>query len=375
MVLWVIRALFVLMIASLFMYSFGQSRAPEGISDFYLYQITAIISCMTIGTVGLLVDFLSRRKSVIALAGVFFGLVVGLTVGLAFNYIVDLMYEAFQVDPSSGLGMSRNLVKGCTSLLCCYLAIVFIMQTKDDFRFIIPYVEFSKQTKGNCPLILDTSVIIDGRIADIATTKILSSPLVIPRFILNELQNVADSPDRLRRNRGRRGLDILNKMQKNDQIDLTIQEVHLTPAEQAEPVDHQLVTTALKLSGRVVTNDYNLNKVARLRGVEVVNINDLANALRPVVLPGEKMQVKMVRGGDQPGQGVGYLDDGTMIVGEGGGHRIGQEVELVITSVLQTSAGRMIFGRMEDEGSGGVEEGRGRSGFRSRSDNGRGRRG
>jgi len=221
------------------------------------------------------------------------------------------------------------------------------MQTKDDFRFIIPYVEFSKQTKGNCPLLLDTSVIIDGRIADIASTKVITSPMVIPRFILNELQNIADSSDRLRRNRGRRGLDILNKMQTNPEIDLSIQDITLVSKEAAEPVDHKLVSAAQKLAGKVVTNDYNLNKVASIRGVDVINVNDLANALKSVLLPGEILQVKVVKPGDQQGQGVGYLEDGTMVVIEQGRQYLHRDVEVVVTSVLQTSAGRMIFGKID----------------------------
>jgi len=223
-----------------------------------------------------------------------------------------------------------------------------ITASKDDFRFIIPYVEFSKQAKGAIPLVLDTSVIIDGRIADIAETRILTSPLVVPRFILNELQNIADSADRLRRNRGRRGLDILNKMQSNKNIDISIEDVNLSSRERSEPVDHKLVSTGKILGGKVVTNDYNLNKVASLRGVEVININDLANALKPVALPGEPMSVKIVKDGDQSGQGVGYMEDGTMVVVENGDKFLHQQVDIIVTSVLQTSAGRMIFGKTDD---------------------------
>ena len=359
MVLWFIRAVFVLMLAAIIMLR-GLAESQSMVSS-----TMAVVLCGVVLALGLGVDLLLPRKNLAALAGIFFGLLVGALVGLGFNTLLEFAYETFNVKEDSDIYLAKDSIKLVINVLCCYLAIIFVMQTKDDFRFIIPYVEFSKQTKGMHPLVLDTSVIIDGRIADIAGTKILNSPLVIPRFILNELQNVADSADRLRRNRGRRGLDMLNKMQSNDQIDLSIQDIALSSAEKSETVDHQLVSAAQKLQGRIVTNDYNLNKVSNLRGIEVININDLANALKPVVLPGEGMRVKVVKPGDQPGQAVGYLDDGTMVVVEQARDYIGQEVDLIITSVLQTSAGRMIFSKLLDEVSHGQNRTRTPSNYRS----------
>ncbi|MBI2931123.1 MAG: PIN domain-containing protein, partial [Planctomycetes bacterium] len=224
-----------------------------------------------------------------------------------------------------------------------YVAISIILQTKDDFRFIIPYVEFEKERQGVKPFILDTSVIIDGRIADIVETRIVDSTIIVPRFVLNELQAVADSSDRLKRNRGRRGLDILNRMRKSKTVAIEVQDILL---EYVESVDEKLIRVAKLLDGRLVTNDFNLNKVAQVQGVDVININDLANALRPVLLQGERMRLRITKSGETPGQGVGYLDDGTMVVAEECGGRIGQEVDLVVTNVLQTSAGRLIFGRL-----------------------------
>jgi len=343
MVLWFLRAVFVLMIASILLIG-GPFDLKNTTS-----MVVGVLGCMCVLAIGLMTDFFVKRKSVSALAGIFFGLVVGLLIGLAFNYVLEFVYAAYNISKDTDLFLAKDGIKLIINVLCCYLAIIFIMQSKDDFRFIIPYVEFSKQTKGVYPLILDTSVIIDGRIADIATTRIVDSPMIIPRFVLNELQNIADSPDRLRRNRGRRGLDMLNKMQSSEKIDLSIEDIDLTPREQSEPVDHKLVATAKKMGGKVVTNDYNLNKVAILRGVEVINLNDLANALKPVVLPGEAMRVKLVKPGDQIGQGVGYMDDGTMVVVEQGRQLIGREIDVTVTSVLQTSAGRMIFGKGEND--------------------------
>jgi len=280
----------------------------------------------------------------------FFGLIVGLLIGLALNSVIEFLYKTYNISPFSepALYSAKPGIKWVVNLLCCYLAIVFIMQTKDDFRFIIPYVEFSKQTKGNRPFILDTSVIIDGRIADIVNTGIINSPLVVPRFVLDELQNIADSHDRLRRTKGRRGLDMLNKMQSNKRVDLDIKDISLSGNEKTETVDLKLVSTAFIMEGSIITNDYNLNKVAQLRGVQVVNINDLTNAVKPVLLPGETVRTKIIKPGDQHGQGVGYMNDGTMIVAEQAKAFIGREVDVMVTSVLQTSAGRMIFAKLEN---------------------------
>jgi uncharacterized protein YacL len=190
--------------------------------------------------------------------------------------------------------------------------------------------------------ILDTSVIIDGRIADICRTQFLEGILVIPEFVLEELQHIADSSDLLKRNRGRRGLDILNRIQKERDVKVLIYEGDF---EDMTEVDSKLVKLAKVLGGKVVTNDYNLNKVCELQGVPVLNINDLANAVKPIVLPGEEMVVQLIKEGKEHNQGVAYLDDGTMIVVEGGRSYIGLTLEVVVTSVLQTSAGRMIFAR------------------------------
>lgn len=190
--------------------------------------------------------------------------------------------------------------------------------------------------------ILDTSVIIDGRIADICKTGFIEGTLVIPEFVLEELQHIADSSDLLKRNRGRRGLDILNKIQKELDVKVLIYEGDF---DEISEVDSKLVKLAKVLQGKVITNDFNLNKVCELQGVSVLNINDLANAVKPVVLPGEEILVQVIKDGKEHGQGVAYLDDGTMIVVEGGRDFIGTTLDVLVTSVLQTSAGRMIFAK------------------------------
>jgi uncharacterized protein YacL len=197
-------------------------------------------------------------------------------------------------------------------------------------------------------LILDTSVIIDGRVADIAETGFLAGTLIIPQFVLRELQQIADSADSIKRNRGRRGLDILQRLQKKKgSYEIVISESDFPDVRE---VDHKLIELAKQIEGKIVTNDFNLNKVAQLRGVSVLNINELANALKPVVLPGEIMRVFVLKEGKEYNQGVAYLDDGTMVVVDNARRMIGKNVDVSVTSVLQTTAGKMIFGRFNEDG-------------------------
>lgn len=294
------------------------------------------IMALAIGVIA--IDVFFPRKRLDTLSAVYFGLIVGLFI----TYVLRLALSPI-LPEDAALTQWLQLVLG---MVLCYTCISLLLQTKDDFRFIIPYVEFAKEVKGLKPYILDTSVVIDGRIADVVETQILDNQLIMPRFVISELQGIADSSDRLRRSRGRRGLDILNRLRNNENVDLKIFDREL-PELIGQPVDLKLVLLAKHLDGKVVTNDYNLNKVARLHGVGVINLNDLANSLKPVFLPGENVEVRIVKAGEEAGQGVGYLDDGTMIVVEGGRDHINQNVRIAVTSVLQTSAGRMIFGRYE----------------------------
>jgi uncharacterized protein YacL len=213
------------------------------------------------------------------------------------------------------------------------------------FDYIIPAK--AEQTAGNISYkILDTSVIIDGRIADICDSGFIEGVLVVPTFVLNELQLIADSADSIKRNRGRRGLDILNRMQKDSSIKVKISDIDF---QDTHEVDTKLVKLGKVMKAKVITNDFNLNKVAEFHGVDVLNINELSNALKPVVLPGEDMRVTLIKEGKDPNQAIGYLDDGTMIVVENGRRRLNYDVDVVVTSVLQTTAGRMIFARIKDE--------------------------
>jgi uncharacterized protein YacL len=271
-------------------------------------------------------------------------LLVGILVSWALAPVVDMVNGTFSLDITA---WAITVIKWLLGICICYLTISIVMRTKDDVRFVIPYVEFAKQTKGARPLVIDTSAIIDGRIVDLCQSKLFDAPLIVPRFVLNELQLIADSADKLKRNRGRRGLDILNKMQSDPVIDVEIDDTVLPEVEEAKGVDQKLLMFSKACNGRLATTDYNLSKVARVREVDVVNINDLANSLKVVALPGETMEIKIIKPGEEAEQGIGYLDDGTMVVVEGARNKIGRELIISVTSSLQTSAGKMIFGKFE----------------------------
>lgn len=318
----------------------GLNQTAKSEQDITVFMIALVLTVLAIA-----VEWLTPKKSLFTLTGVFFGVLIGMIISWALNQVLIMMNGFYWHLSDETLQMGLWL----TTLCLCYLCVSIVIRTKDDFRFLIPYVEFTRQTRGLRPLVLDTSVIIDGRIADIAETKLFDAPLIVPRFVLNELQLVADSADKIKRNRGRRGLDMLNRLQNSPIVEVTVDDTPPPGVEEHTEVDQKLVAFSKNCDGRLVTNDFNLNKVASLRGVDVVNINDLANALKTVTLPGEAMSVKVLRLGEDPNQGVGYLEDGTMVVIEGANDKIGKTVTFAVTSALQTSAGRMIFGKYEGD--------------------------
>lgn len=307
--------------------------------------VAIFLTVVAIGLLSIVLDSMAKNKQITTISAVFFGLLMGFLLGTLFWMAVQPLVEQYLA--SWGTAELIQPTRLLITLVCCYVAVSLLLQTKDEFRFLIPYVEFSKQVKGGRPLVLDTSVIIDGRIADICETGVIDTKLVVPHFVLQELQGIADSSDKIKRNRGRRGLDMLKKLQSNPKIELQMHDANLPELRNVHKVDERLVVLAKVLGGRVVTNDFNLNKIAQLQGVEVINLNELANALKLVALPGEQLHIRIIKQGDQINQGVGYLDDGTMVVVEQGRSAIGQEVPITVTSVLQTPAGRMIFGRIE----------------------------
>jgi uncharacterized protein YacL len=341
-----IRAIFLLVIMAALFVSITTEMANQTDPEALAHNDVRIIFIggLVLAVLVLFIDWLLPKSSLRAFAGVFFGLIVGIFFSWALSLVLDMVNDVFRL----GLqGSSLQLTKWVMGICVCYLVISFIMRTKDDVRFVIPYVEFSRQTKGIRPLVLDTSVIIDGRIADICQNKLFDAPLIVPRFVLNELQLIADSPDKLKRVRGRRGLDVLHKMQDNTSIEVKVDDTPPPGVEEHAQVDQKLVAFTKNCDGKLITNDYNLSKVAHVRQVDVININDLANSLKTVVLPGEPMTVRILKAGEEAQQGIGYLDDGTMVVVEEGRSRMGEKVQIIVTSALQTSAGRMIFGKFE----------------------------
>ena len=348
--LWIFRAIFLVVIVAVVFVNISspvmdKDEHGETSKETYRANLQAIIySSIGMALFVLMLDVLTPKKKFSALAGVFFGLLVGILISWALAPVVDMIKDTFSIPMTDA---AITAIKWLLGICVCYLTISIVMRTKDDVRFVIPYVEFAKQTKGARPLIMDTSAIIDGRIVDLCQSKLFDAPLIVPRFVLNELQLIADSADKLKRNRGRRGLDILNKMQADSVIDVEIDDTVLAEVEEVKGVDQKLIVFTKAYNGRLATTDYNLSKVAQVREVDVVNINDLANSLKVVALPGETMEVKIIKPGEEAEQGIGYLDDGTMIVVEGARNKIGRELIISVTSSLQTSAGKMIFGKFE----------------------------
>jgi len=276
-----------------------------------------------------------RKVSVKGLSSAVFGLILGLIMS-------KLVTDAISIAPITPASLA--LLRVMLTLIFCYLGMVIGLRGKDEFNVIIPYVRLRRQDQSEEMIIMDTSVIIDGRIVDIYKTKFIDSKVVIPRFVLKELQQISDSTDPVKRQRGRRGLEILHIIQKEAGQSLQLNEEDFPDTNE---VDAKLVKLAKLLEAKIMTVDFNLNRVASLQGIKILNINELANALKPVVFPGEQMHVKLIKEGKEHNQAVGYLEDGTMVVVEDGRRFIGQEVKVVVTSVLQTQAGRMIFTKLE----------------------------
>jgi uncharacterized protein YacL len=293
---------------------------------------------ITVRPVGALRNRIRQMPAQQLVAGIF-GLTMGLVVALLIAFPLSLLPEPY-----------RYILPLIGAILFSYLGIAVMITRQQDIANLLDGRRFLRGGESETSardgryVLLDTSVIIDGRIADVSQTGFINGTMLVPRFVLNELQHIADSSDMLRRNRGRRGLDILNKLQKESVTPVRITDMDV---EDVREVDDKLIMLGKQLSCPILTNDYNLNRVAELQGVPVLNINELANAVKAVLLPGEALQVKIIQEGKEIGQGVAYLDDGTMVVVEDGRRYINQALDVVVTKVLQTAAGRMIFAKPE----------------------------
>jgi uncharacterized protein YacL len=337
MALVILRSIFVMVsvgIAVLIFNSEPMRAAPEWVPWAVLFGMIAL----PLTVIG--IDASLRRKDLTVITAVYFGLLVGVFL----TYIAILaLTPILPTSPRDPVATWLPLILG---MLLCYICTSLLIQTRDDFRFLIPFVEFARDVKGLRPNLLDASAIIDGRIADLAESGIFQSRFVVPSFVVDELQAEAEAVEKQRRLRGRRGLDILTRLRASRAIDIEV----LAPVDETDGEasdESRVVAMARRLGGRIVTNDPNLVKIAGVRNVQAININEMALALKPAYIAGDEFSLRLVKAGEEPGQGVGYLDDGTMVVVEGGRDQIGRTVHVTVSSTLQTSAGRLVFARPE----------------------------
>ncbi len=344
-----IRLIFMVLLAVVTLLPFvGPVTDFQGASgnqqQFSVWEFFALLGAVFgFGILVVMIDWLTPNKKLGAVFGVYLGIVAGLVGALAVGALIDLVADSWELTGPKQEAY-RGVIKLAVGIALCYLAVSIVLATKDDFRLVIPYVEFAKQVRGVRPLLVDTSALIDGRIDGLGQTGFLAAPLVVPRFVLDELQTLADSGDKLKRGKGRRGLNMITKLQENAFLDISIDATEVPGGS----VDHMLLELAAQRQMRILTTDYNLEKVAQIRDVAVLNINELANTLKPQAIPGESFSIEIVKRGEAAGQGVGYLPDGTMVVVEDAAEQVGAEVLVAVTNSLQTSAGRMIFGRLAD---------------------------
>ena len=331
-----LRAIFVMVsvgIAVLIFNSEPMRHAPQWVP----WAVLAGMMALPLTVMG--IDGAIRRKDLTTITAVYFGLLVGVLL----TYIAMLaLAPVLPLARTHPAWAWLPLILGC---VLCYVCTSLLLQTRDDFRFLIPFVEFARDVRGLRPNVLDAAAIVDGRIADLAEAGIFESRFVVPSFVVDELQNAAESSDKQRRLRGRRGLDILTRLRARESIDVEV----VAPGDDDEQAsaESRVVALAGRLGGRIVTNDANVVKLAGVRAVPAINVNDVAVALKPAFVPGDALVVRLVKQGEEPDQGVGYLDDGTMVVVENGRDQIGRTVHVNVTSTLQTTAGRLVFARPE----------------------------
>ena len=329
--LWVVR-IFFLVLCTFAGYAVSQQR-PELIQG----GLYGTMIGFGLGWLIIAIDVMLKGFSLRAFSAATFGLLLGALVAALIDRTELFVYGADE--------RTRWVIRLALFLSFGYLGMILAMRSnKEDFSLIIPYVRFKSQSKPENIIILDTSVIIDGRIADLIESKFIEGTIVIPRFVLKELQFVADSSDAIRRARGRRGLEMLNRLQKNPRNEVRL---HEADCPEEKEVDAKLVRLTRTLDGKLYTNDYNLGKIAELQSVPYVNLNELATALKPAILPGEQVSLRIAREGKEKGQGVGYLHDGTMVVVQQAQSLVGQQVHAQVSSLLQTGAGVIIFAELK----------------------------
>jgi uncharacterized protein YacL len=309
----------------------------------FLLVVGLTLASGALGLIVVVIDTMTPNKRLASIFGIYLGICLGLVGAYALGTLLDSIVAAWGLQETNA-ALYLGLAKVSIGLILCYTAVSVVMTTKDDFRLVIPYVEFSKQNRGVRPMALDTSAIIDGRIHELSESGALDAPFVVLQPVIDELQRLADSNDKNKRTRGRRGLDMVAKMQSSGRIDITIEDAAID----AGNVDRGLVDIAKLRGYRVVTTDAALTKVAEIAGVTAINVNRIAGSLRAQAIAGDRLEIEITRPGENPAQGVGHLSDGTMVVIENGASHVGETVSVVVTNTLTTSAGRMIFARVED---------------------------
>ncbi len=297
-------------------------------------NMTFVFVGLVIGVLMVFFETLARRISLKGLSAAVFGIVLGMIMARLFSDFLNL----FQMPEEVGYGLRVFI-----TLVFVYVGLTLGLKGREEFHLVIPYVRFKRQEMREDNVVVDTSSIIDGRIIDIVKCGFLDARFVVPRFVLKELQTLADSTDHLKRQRGKRGIEILHTLKKEPNVEVEISEQDF---EGITEVDAKVVSLAKLMDGKILTTDYNLNRIAQLEGVRVLNVNDLSNALKPILLPGEQMALKLIKEGKEANQAVGYLDDGTMVIVENARWLIGKKVDVEVTSVLQSPSGRIIFTKL-----------------------------
>ena len=303
-----------------------------------------LMAAIAVGTIVIVVDAMTPNKRLSSVVAAYLGICLGLIGAVAFGALIDVVTSAWELEGGQSM-LYLGLGKVIFGIVLCYFSVSIVLTTKDDFRLVLPYVEFSRQVRGIRPLLVDTSTLIDGRINDLGLAGFIDAPLLVGQFILDELQALADSSDKLKRDRGRRGLDLVAKLQKNPFLDITID----APRVEAMSVDAMLLEIAKRDDLRILTTDANLKKLAQIKGITVLNVNDLASAVKASLVPGETLLLKLAKIGENPDQAVGYLADGTMVVVQAATAHIGSTVEIEVTNTLNTASGRMVFAKRIDD--------------------------
>lgn len=341
LVILTIRLLFVtfMFAAAILPFIAGLNSANQPLNEVLIDHLGPMISTIAFAVIILIIDALTPNKRLSAVLGVYLGLVVGLFAALAVSMLIDLIADSWGIQQGEVATQYLTLLKLVSGITLCYFGISIVFTTKDNLRLVLPYVEFTRKVRGIRPLLVDTSILIDGRIEQLAQSKFIDAPLIITQFVIDELHTLSDSHEKMKRERGRRGLAILANLRNSGQVELTIESSETS----GEKVDRALLELAQASGYRILTTDYSLQQVGQIEGVTVLNLNDLSQAVRAQAVPGAKLQIEIVRNGETKAQGVGYMPDGTMVVIENGGDSVGELVTIEVTNALQTSAGRMIF--------------------------------